>query len=80
MIVDSISNGIARLEDEDGRLYTMPASWLPTGVKDGAVVRVAISRTPDASTVALSIDPAAEADQRSQVRSKLDRLRSKSTE
>ena len=80
MIVDSISDGIARLEDEDGTLCTVPASWLPKGVKEGTVVRATITRAPDGSVVAFSLDPAAEADRRSRIRSKLDRLRSKSTE
>lgn len=54
-IVDGIENGVARIEENGKRVFTVPADILPNGVKEGQVLQV---RTDDHS-LTISIDQTA---------------------
>ena len=75
MIVDSINGEEARLEDADGRLYTVPAGWLPAGTAEGAVIAVRVDRGEESVRLELRSDTGAQRHRREAVRDKLDRLR-----
>ncbi len=75
MIIDSISDGAARLEDEQGRLFTVPDSWLPDQCHEGSVLSVSTESTTDGTAIRLTIDHGAEAERQQTIAAKLDRLR-----
>lgn len=75
LIVDSIADGLARLEEADGRFLTLPEEWLPAGCREGDVLRC----TPESGradvAVRIARDSDATAARRTRIRSKLDVLR-----
>ena len=60
-VVDSIEEGIASIEVDGGGTITVPLSLLPSGTREGHVLRVNRSHSPDGrtSTLTLELDPAA---------------------
>ncbi|HWK89874.1 MAG TPA: DUF3006 domain-containing protein [Longimicrobium sp.] len=59
-VVDGIEEGIARVEEEGGRLLHLSASLLPAGVREGDVLTVGRAADPDGSVrLHISIDRAA---------------------
>ena len=75
MIIDSISDGAARVEDEQGRLFTLPDSWLPDQCHEGSVLSVSTESTSDGIAIRIAIDHRAEAERQTTIADKLDRLR-----
>ncbi len=75
MTIDSISDGAARLEDEQGRLFTLPASWLPERCREGSVLSVTTVHTADGVAIRMAVDHTAEDERRQVIAAKLDRLR-----
>ena len=78
--IDSISDGIARLEAPDGTLITVPADRLPADAREGEVLAVSAGgakpgQSGDWRTVTFRRDPDATEARRQSVRGKLDRLR-----
>ena len=74
LTVDSISDGIARVEVA-GRTLEVPSDWLPDGAGEGDVLSLRIERQGGRSTLRLERDPQATEQARRRIRSKLDRLR-----
>ncbi len=75
LIVDSVSDGAARLESEDGRCFTVPQEWLPTGCREGDVVRCSVESEKADVAVRFARDSEATAARRTRIRAKLDVLR-----
>lgn len=73
--VDSIEEGIAAVQEEDGRMLHVPAWLLPDGTREGDIV--AIDREPSAGslTLRLRIDRAATERALAASREQLARLR-----
>ena len=62
LIVDAISEGIVRVED-DGRMLEMPRWMFPRQMREGDVLAVTTeSSTPDALTLQFRLDPEAKAE------------------
>ena len=62
LIVDAISEGIVRVED-DGRMLEMPRWMFPRQMQEGDVLAVTTeSSTPDALTLQFRLDPEAKAE------------------
>ncbi|CAN5820023.1 hypothetical protein BH11GEM1_BH11GEM1_02700 [soil metagenome] len=61
--IDSIEEGMARIEEDGGRMLTVPAAMLPAGAKEGQLLRVTLSKGPGGEAVAtrITIDHAATA-------------------
>ncbi len=57
--VDSIEEGIAALQDDEGRMTHLPASLLPGGTREGDVIAVERRESRGTVTLRLRIDPAA---------------------
>jgi hypothetical protein len=61
-IVDGIEEGVARLEADGERIFTLPVSLLPAGVREGQVLAVVWSGSDGSTVLTITIDPAATAD------------------
>ncbi len=60
--IDSIEEGMARIEEDGGRMLTVPVAMLPTGAKEGQMLRVTMSEHGGESVpIRISIDHAATA-------------------
>ena len=61
--IDSIEEGMARIEEEGGRMLTVPVALLPVGAKEGQLLRVTLSRGASGEVVPtrITIDHAATA-------------------
>jgi hypothetical protein len=61
--VDSIENGIARVEEDGARMITVPLHLLPDAVKEGHVLRVdrGTGSGKESLTLTISIDEGATA-------------------
>ncbi len=59
--VDGIEEGMARLEEDGGRLLTLPTSLLPLGMKEGQLLRVTrgAGRTKGSVTLTIAVDEVA---------------------
>lgn len=57
--IDSIEEGMARIEEDGGRMLTVPASLLPAGAKEGQLLRVTFSGAPGTLPTSITIDHAA---------------------
>ncbi|CAA9338871.1 MAG: hypothetical protein AVDCRST_MAG68-2928 [uncultured Gemmatimonadetes bacterium] len=57
--VDSIEEGIASVQDEEGRMTHVPAWLLPDGTREGDVVAVDRKESRGSVTLRLRIDRAA---------------------
>ena len=75
MVVDSISAGVARLEDSDGRFFTVPSDWLPAEAREGSVLLVRRAEESGLARVELLLDEGGEKRRRTAIRGKLDALR-----
>ena len=53
--IDSIEEGMARIEDDGGRMLTVPVAMLPAGAKEGQLLRVTLSERTGGEAVATSI-------------------------
>jgi hypothetical protein len=73
-VVDSVTEGIAAVEEDGARMLAVPAWLLPAGAREGAVLRV--SRRDEGAGVSLRIevDHAATAAAAARARARLDRL------
>jgi hypothetical protein len=60
MIVDRIEDGFAVLEGDDGALE-VPAAWLPTGAREGSVLKIEVERQGQRSRLTLTLDPEGQA-------------------
>jgi hypothetical protein len=58
-VVDRIEDGeIAVLEDEEGRTFPVPRAWLPGGIREGDVVRLALENDDrDERVLRFTLDP-----------------------
>jgi hypothetical protein len=68
--VDSIEDGIVRLEADGGRMLSLPVALLPAGVTEGQVLRVTRARGSEGDTVVLTIAVDARATSRTLAASK----------
>ncbi|CAN5524539.1 hypothetical protein BH09GEM1_BH09GEM1_25510 [soil metagenome] len=61
--VDSIEEGVVRVEEDGARMLSVPAHLLPAGITEGQILRVTRTATPAGSSivVSLAIDVAATA-------------------
>jgi hypothetical protein len=59
-VLDSVEEGMARLEEDGERMITIPAHLLPSGVTEGQLLRV--TRAPDtdraSAVITIAIDAA----------------------
>ena len=53
--IDSIEEGVARIEEDGGRMLTVPVALLPAEAKEGQLLRVTLSRGPGGEAVPTSI-------------------------
>ena len=53
--IDSIEEGVARIEEDGGRMLTVPVAMLPTGAKEGQMLRVSMSEIHGGESVPVSI-------------------------
>lgn len=56
LIIDSVTDDVARLELPDGSLIEIPASWLPTGAKEADLLTVATTRGEASASTELTVD------------------------
>ena len=56
--IDSIEEGMARIEEDGGRMLTIPATLLPAGAKEGQLLRVTFApgAPGDALPTSIAID------------------------
>lgn len=73
LVVDRIEGAVAVLEGDDGTL-DVPASWLPSGAREGSVLRVDLDRDADASRLVLTLDPEARAAREAELRELRDSI------
>ncbi|HEX8455174.1 MAG TPA: DUF3006 domain-containing protein [Longimicrobium sp.] len=73
--VDSIEEGIAAVQQDDGPLLHVPASLLPDGTREGDVVTIEREPSPGSITLRLRIDRAATEQSLAASRDQLARLR-----
>ena len=63
--IDSIEEGMARIEEDGGRMLSVPVESLPAGAKEGQILRVTMSdaeeNTGDKVHISITIDLAATA-------------------
>jgi hypothetical protein len=71
-VVDGIADGVARLERADGTLWEVPAARLPSGVREGDVLR---ATSGDEARTAFVVDPELTAARRGAARRAAERLR-----
>jgi hypothetical protein len=62
--IDGIEEGMARVEEDGGRMITIPRYLLPAGAKEGQILRLmrAPGNARDGVTLTISIDERATAD------------------
>ena len=53
--IDSIEEGMARIEEDGGRMLTVPVAMLPKGAKEGQLLRVTLSNEAGGKSVPTSI-------------------------
>ena len=53
--IDSIEEGMARIEEDGGRMLTVPVAMLPAGAKEGQLLRVTLSKGAGGEAVPISI-------------------------
>ena len=53
--IDSIEEGMARIEEDGGRMLTVPVTMLPAGAKEGQLLRVTLSDASKGESVPTSI-------------------------
>lgn len=53
--IDSIEEGMARIEEDGGRMLTVPVTMLPVGAKEGQLLRVVFSSEAGQDSVPRSI-------------------------
>jgi hypothetical protein len=53
--LDSIEEGVARLEEDGERMISIPSHLLPAGLKEGQLVRVTRAPAPDGHSIVLTI-------------------------
>lgn len=74
--VDSISSGTARIEDEEGRLFEIPSSWLPPETSEGDILNLQVlSDCGTNSRLEFTANESAAEARRSHIKNKLDTLR-----
>lgn len=74
-MVDAVEAGVAVIEDPEGRLFTVPAAWLPAGTRGGEVLLTTTIRDAGAALTALREDPDAAASLLEAAAERLERLR-----
>ena len=57
-VVDGIEEGVARIEEDGGRILTVPAWLLPPDVKEGQLLRVTRTASPGTSILTIALDSA----------------------
>lgn len=73
--LDALSEDLARIEAPDGRLYEVPAEWVPPRAVEGDRITLRIDPNDSEVTLRFKIDREATEEQRNRVRAKLDALR-----
>lgn len=74
-VIDAIEAGVARVEDDAGRWFELPAALLPNGVRAGDVLRVVAMRGGEQALVRLVRDPGERRRRESAALERLERLR-----
>ena len=60
-IIDGIEEGIARIEEDGGRIIHLPRSLLPSGAREGQILRVTSTPGQGRTELTIEIDEAATA-------------------
>jgi hypothetical protein len=60
-IIDGIEEGIARIEEDGGRIIHLPRSLLPSGAREGQILRVTSTPSQGRTELIIEIDEAATA-------------------
>ena len=59
-VVDSVEDGIAKLEGPDGGFVHLPAAWLPADAGEGSWIRISLSNPRKGGrSITLRVDAAA---------------------
>jgi hypothetical protein len=53
--LDSIEEGVARIEEDGARMISIPVYLLPEGVKEGQLLRITHVQGPDRKSIVLTI-------------------------
>lgn len=56
--VDSIQEGVARIEEDGEKMISIPSHLLPAGVTEGQLLRVTRAPDPEATVLTIVIDDA----------------------
>ncbi|HET9986250.1 MAG TPA: DUF3006 domain-containing protein [Longimicrobiales bacterium] len=74
-VVDSLEDGVAALEGEDGRIIHVPARWLPRGCREGDWLRVSREQTGRGNAaITFDTDPEATRRARERLRKQVEEL------
>jgi DUF3006 family protein len=74
-VIDKIEDGWAELEDENGKVFGVPAHWLPSGAREGDVLKLATEESSsDERTLRFTLDPAGRQEQQTKARDLRDKL------
>ena len=74
-VIDKIEDQWAELEDENGKVFGVPAYWLPSGAREGDVVKLATEQpSSDERTLRFTLDPAGRQERETKARDLRDRL------
>jgi hypothetical protein len=68
--IDAIEEGMARIEEDGGRMITVPAYLLPAGVREGQVLQVSSVPGEDRGTLVVTVAADEEATSESLAKSK----------
>jgi hypothetical protein len=72
--IDRTQGSITVLEDDKGETTQVPASWLPSGAREGDVLAVTAEREDQASVVRIAADPGARQERQAEVERTRDSL------
>lgn len=74
-VIDDIESGVARLEDQGGRFFEVPASWLPLGAAAADVLLVSVTSTDHGAALTLRRDEGETQRRLEEAEDRLQRLR-----
>jgi hypothetical protein len=78
--IDSMENGVARLEPPQGRRMYLPAAWLPADARENDLLRLRSERDGDSSTLRFERDVEATEAALQHSRDQVERIRRASRE
>lgn len=73
-VIDGISGAWARIESTSGVVVQLPATWLPSGAREGSVLRVEQEGEGPRRTVTIEVDAEGTAERRASAQGLRDRL------